>query len=65
MSRVQRCTVRFSNGQGVERLTDVEASSVFEAACRGWAKFKSSDETFDESFRAEEFIIEVHETPKT
>ena len=65
MGRVRRCTVRFSNGQGVERLTDVEASSVFEAACRGWAKFKSSDETFDESFRAEEFIIEVHETPKT
>lgn len=24
-----------------------------------------ADETFDESFRAEEFIIEVHETPKT
>ena len=65
MGRVRRCTVRFSNGQGVERLTDVEASSVFEAACRGWAKFKSSDETFDESFRAEEFIIEVHEPPKT
>ena len=65
MGRVQRCTVHFSNGQGVERLTEVEASSVFEAACRGWAKFKSSDETFDESFRAEEFIIEVHEPPKT
>jgi hypothetical protein len=38
---------------------------VFEAACRGWAKFKSSDETFDESFRTEEFIIEVLEVPKT
>jgi len=65
MGRVQRCTVHFSNGQGVERLTDVEASSVFEAACRGWAKFKASDETFEDSFQTEEFIIEVHEASKT
>ena len=64
MGRVQRCIVRFSNGLGVERCTEVEASSLFEAACRAWAKFKSSDETFDESFRTEEFIVEVHETPK-
>jgi len=65
MRRLRRCTVHFSNGQGVERLTEVDASSVFEAACRAWAKFKLSDETFDESFRAEEFIIEVHEPLKT
>ena len=48
MGRVQRCTVRFSNSHGVERSAEVEAASVFEAACRRWAKFKSSDETFDE-----------------
>jgi hypothetical protein len=65
MGRMQRCVVRFSNSHGVERSTEVEASSLFEAACRGWAKFKSSDETFDESYRSEEFVIEVHETPKT
>lgn len=65
MGRVQRCIVRFSNSQGVERSAEVEASSLFEAACRGWAKFKSSDETYDESYRAEEFIVEVHEAPKT
>jgi hypothetical protein len=65
MVRIQRCTVRFSNSCGVERSTEVEAASVFEAACRGWAKFKSSDETFDESYRTDEFIIEVHEAPKT
>src|SRR5712692_10436475 len=64
MGRVQHCTVRFSNTHGVERSTEVEATSVFEAACRGWAKFKSSDETFDESYRTDEFIIEVHEAPK-
>ncbi len=65
MGRAQRCTVRFSNIQGVDRSAEVEASSLFEAACRGWAKFKSSDETFDESYRTEEFIVEVHEIPKT
>ncbi len=65
MGRIQRCTVRFSNSYGVERSTEVEAASVFEAACRGWSKFKSSDETFDESYRTDEFIIEVHEAPKT
>ncbi len=64
MGRAQRCTVRFSNSHGVERSAEVEASSLFEAACRGWAKFKSSDETFDESYRTEEFVIEVHEPPK-
>jgi hypothetical protein len=64
MGRVQRCTVRFVNSFGVERSTEVEASSLFEAACRGWAKFKSSVETFDESYRTEQFIIELHEAPK-
>jgi hypothetical protein len=65
MGRVQRCTVRFANVHGVDRSTEVDASSLFEAACRGWAKFKTSDETFDESYRSEEFIIEVGEAPKT
>jgi len=65
MGRVQGCIVRFSNGHGIERSTEVEAASLFEAACRGWAKFKSSDETYDESYRTEEFIVEVHEAPKT
>jgi len=65
MGRIHRCTVRFSNAHGAGRATEVEASSLSEAACRGWAKFKSSDETFDESYRTEEFIIEVHEGTKT
>ena len=65
MGSVQRCIVRFSNGRGVERSAEVEASYVFEAACRAWAKFKSSDETFDESYRTDQFFVEVHEPPKT
>ena len=64
MGRMQRCIVRFFSSHGVERSAEVEAASVFEAACRGWAKFKSSDETFDESYRTEEFIIEINETAK-
>jgi hypothetical protein len=30
-----------------------------------WAKFKSSEQTEEESFKTEEFIVEVHEEPKT
>jgi hypothetical protein len=65
MGHVQPLHLHFSNSHGFERSTKVEASSVFEGACREWAKFKSSSETFDESFRTEEFIIEVHEAAKT
>jgi hypothetical protein len=43
----------------------VQASSVYEAACRAWAKFKCSEETEEESYKTEEFIVEVHEEPKT
>jgi hypothetical protein len=30
-----------------------------------WAKFKSSEQTEEESYKTEEFIVEVHEQPKT
>jgi hypothetical protein len=43
----------------------VQATSVYEAACKAWAKFKSSAQTEEESFKAEEFIVKVHEEPKT
>lgn len=57
-------TVRFSNSDGVERSTKVGTASLFEAARRRWAKFKSKDETFDESFLTEEFVIESHKVSK-
>lgn len=64
MSRVCRCTVRFSDRRGFEHSTDVQAASVYEAACRAWANFKSVEETEEESFKTKEFVVEVHQDPK-
>jgi hypothetical protein len=63
--RICACTVRFRDRRGVEHSTEVQAASVYEAACRAWAVFKSAKETEEESFKTEEFIVEVHEEPKT
>jgi hypothetical protein len=59
------CTVRFRDRRGVEHSTEVRASSVYEAACRAWATFKSSEQTEEESYKTEEFIVELREEPKT
>ena len=59
------CTVRFRDRRGVEHSTEVRATSVYEAACRAWATFKSSEQTEDESYKTEEFIVEMCEEPKT
>lgn len=64
MGRVCRCTVRFSDRRGFEHSTEVPASSVYEAACRAWAVFKSDAGTGEESFKAKEFVVEVHQNPK-
>ena len=64
MSRVCPCTVKFTDRRGFEHSAEVRAASVYEAACRAWAIFKSSKETEDESYRTEKFIVEVHEEPK-
>jgi hypothetical protein len=53
------CTVRFVDRQNKRHSVTVEAATVYEATCRGWAKFKLDDEIFEESFKAEEFTIEV------
>lgn len=65
MIRVCACTVRFRDRRGVEHRTEVRAASVYEAACRAWANFKSSERTEEESYKTEEFIVEVCDTPKT
>ena len=64
MGRVRRCTVRFSDRKGFEHSTEVQAASVYEAACRAWAKFRSDAETEEESFKASEFIVEVQQGPR-
>jgi hypothetical protein len=63
--RVCACTVSFCDRGGVKHSAEVRAASVYEAACRAWAKFKSSAETEEESYRTEEFLVEVREEPKT
>jgi hypothetical protein len=63
-SCVCACTVRFSDCKGIEHSTEVRAASVYEAACRAWANFKSIVETEEESYKAKRFIIEVHQDPK-
>ena len=64
MGRVCRCTVRFSDRRSFEHSTEVQAASVYEAACRAWANFKSVAETEEESFKTKGFIVEVHQDPK-
>jgi hypothetical protein len=65
VSRVCACKVRFRDRRGVEHSTEVRATSVYEAACRAWAIFKSAEETEEESYKTDEFIVEMHEEPKT
>ncbi len=63
--RVCACTVRFRDRRGVEHSTEVRASSVYEAACRAWANFKSVPETEEESYKAEEFVVDLWEESRT
>jgi hypothetical protein len=65
VSRVCACTVGFRDRRGVEHRTEVRAASVYEAACRAWAIFKSVPETEEESYKTDVFLVEVHEEPKT
>ncbi len=63
--RVCACTVQFRDRRGVEHKTEVRASSVYEAACRAWAIFKSSEQTEEESYKAEEFVVDLWEESRT
>jgi hypothetical protein len=53
--------VRFSEPNGVEHVAVVEAKSVFEAVCRGWAAFMFAPgwELFEVSRKACEFVLEI------
>jgi hypothetical protein len=58
--RVSSCTVRFFDRQKKEHLVQVEAASVYEAACRAWAIFKTTDEqTREESYKTDDFVVEA------
>jgi hypothetical protein len=43
--------------KGFEHSAEVKATSVYEAACRAWAIFKSSGETDEESYKAKGFVV--------
>lgn len=57
--RVVPCTVRFIDRQKLEHSVQVEAGTVYEAACRAWSKFKLDVQTFEESYKTEAFIVEA------
>jgi hypothetical protein len=61
------CRVRFSEPNGVEHVADVEAKSVYEAICRGWAAFMFGGgwDLFEASWATHEFIVEIAANSKT
>jgi hypothetical protein len=57
--RLVVCTVRFTDRQNKEHAVSVEAATLYEAACRAWSKFKLDDQTFEESYKTEAFMVEA------
>jgi hypothetical protein len=47
-----------------EHTTEVQAATLYEAACRAFANFKEQPEVVDEVYKAHSFIVEVHENPR-
>jgi hypothetical protein len=47
----------FCDRKGVEHSVEVQAASVYEAACRAWAIFKA-DQGTEEEYKAKEFVVE-------
>jgi hypothetical protein len=58
---VRMCTVRFFDRQKLEHSVRVEAASVYEAACRAWSKFNLDDYVREETYKTDDFIVEVNE----
>jgi hypothetical protein len=58
---VQKCTVSFLDRRRVRHSVDVQASSSYEAVCRAWAIFRSVDLTAEESYKTEEFRVDIDE----
>jgi hypothetical protein len=47
-----------------EHTTEVQAASLYEAACRAFANFKAQPEVIDEVYKARSFIVDVHQNPR-
>ncbi len=55
-----KCRVSFADPTGVEHVSEVDAESVYEAACRGWCSLMvRSWDMFNASWDAKEFKVEV------
>jgi hypothetical protein len=59
-----RCTVKFIDRKIAEHTTEVQAASLYEAACRAFANFKAQPEVVDEVYKAHSFIVDVQQSPK-
>jgi hypothetical protein len=59
-----RCTVRFLDRKMAEHTTEVQAATLYEAACRAFANLKAHTEVIDEVYKAHSFIVEVHQSPR-
>jgi hypothetical protein len=58
---VQKCTVSFLDRRRIRHSVDVQASSSYEAVCKAWAIFRSVDLTAEESYKTEEFRVDIDE----
>ena len=47
-----------------EHTTEVQAATLYEAACRAFANFSAQPEVADEVYKAHSFIVDVHQSPK-
>ena len=59
-----RCTVKFIDRKMAEHVTEVQAATLYEAACRAFANFKAQPEVVDEVYKAHCFIVDVHQKPR-
>jgi hypothetical protein len=47
-----------------EHTTEVQAATLYEAACRAFANFKAQPEVADEVYKAHSFIVDVYQSPR-
>jgi hypothetical protein len=59
--RVQKCTVSFLDRRRIRHSVDVQAASSYEAVCKAWAIFRSVELTAEESYKMEEFRVDIDE----
>jgi hypothetical protein len=61
--RVLSCTVRFFDRKKLEHSVQIEAGTVYEAACRAWSKFNLDDYVGEETYKTDDFVVEAKDKP--